>query len=88
MFGDPKGYIIVDKEITHTRPPGAGPLGEEYFDSLKSKMVPVMDISVGGDEYIVLGKTASGFPFLWFLDKRDTIGELIPAELIESVRRK
>jgi hypothetical protein len=91
MLGDPIGYVIVDKELKYTKEPGFGGLDpqtgvsinltEEYFNALKLKMVPVMDTSVDGSEYTVFGEGPHG-GFLWFLDKRDTISELIPYNIL------
>jgi len=88
MF-EPKGYVIVDKELKHTKEPGLGPDGKDltkpYFDALKLKMVPVMDIASDGSEYLVLGDSPEAGHFLWFMDKRDTISELIPYPLFRPV---
>ena len=85
MF-EPKGYVIVDKELKYTKEPGLGPDGKDltkpYFDALKLKMVPVMDIAVDGSEYLVLGDSPEAGRFLWFMDKRDTISALIPYDLV------
>lgn len=86
MLGEPKGYVIIDKEITHSPKPGRGPRGEDleviYFEALKLKMVPVIDIAVDRSEYIVLGKSQSHGEFMWMIDSRDCISGLIPVELI------
>jgi len=88
MF-EPKGYVIVDKELKYTKEPGLGPDGKDltkpYFDALKLKMVPVMDIAVDGSEYLVLGDSPEAGSFLWFMDKRDTISELIPYNLLHPL---
>ena len=92
MFGKPKGYVLVDKEIKHTKTPGIGPNGvdltKDYFNALRFKVVPVVDIAVEGavgDEYIVQGKGEISGTFLWFLDKRDTISDLIPYNLLNPM---
>lgn len=84
---DPKGYVFIDKEITHSREPGMSPLGdysltEDYFNALKNKMVPVMDVAVDKSSYLVLGTGELSGGFIWNIDKRDTIGEMIPYELL------
>lgn len=99
MLGQPKGYIGIKHEITHSRKPGKGPLGqdltEEYFKALQGKTVPVIDIAVDGSSYLVLGQGESG-GFLWDIDKEDTSQVLIPynffhpgatiEDLIETLR--
>ncbi len=92
MFGQPEGYIIVDKEITHSPEPGMGPTSKGmqdltpiYFKALKGKMVPVMDVAVDGDQYLVLGKSEEVGDFMWYIDKKDTIGKLIPYELLHPL---
>jgi len=86
MFGEPKGYIIIDKELKHTKEPGIGPDGkdltEAYFNALKLKMVPVIDIATDGDSYLVLGNSPEIGGFLWSVDKRDTISKLIPYNIL------
>ena len=92
MLGEPKGYVIVDKDIKHTKTPGISPNGidltKDYFDALRLKLVPVIDIAVEGavgDEYIVKGKGEKTGTFLWFLDKRDTITGLIPYKVFNPM---
>lgn len=91
MF-EPKGYVIVDKELKHTKEPGIGPNGKDltkpYFDALKAKMVPVMDIAVDGSDYLVLGQSSEIGGFLWMVDKKDTIGEMIPYSVLHPFNIK
>ena len=89
MLGQPKGYVIIDKELKFTRePPEIAVMGletvnlkEEYFEALKLKMVPVIDIAVDNSSYLVLGTGKHG-QFLWDIDKRDCVGEMIPYTLV------
>lgn len=82
MFGEPKGYIGIKPEITHSREPGRGPLGidltEDYFKALQGKTVPIMDIAVDGSSYLVYGKGEKSGGFIWDIDKEDTSQVVIP----------
>lgn len=87
MLGQPKGYVIVDKELKFTRkPPKVDYLdydiAEDYFKALKLKMVPVIDVAVSGDAYLVLGQGEKSGTFIWEVDKRDTISKLIPYDVL------
>ncbi len=91
MF-EPKGYVITEKEFKHTMdPPEHMPgcdynLKEEYFKALQMKMLPVMDVAVDGSDYLVLGNSEKAGQFIWPVDKRDTIGEMIPYEAIRQMK--
>ena len=83
MFGKPKGYIGIKPEIKHSREPGPAPLldydiTKDYFDALRGRTVPVIDIAVDGSSYLVLGKGEISGQFLWDIDKEDTSQQLIP----------
>lgn len=92
MLGEPKGYIIIDKKLEHTRLPEniattlmgreSYDIAEDYRNALCLRMVPVIDIAVDGSDYMVLGRGEKSGDFLWCVDKRDTIGELIPYSLL------
>ncbi len=82
-FGKPKGYIGILPRITHSREPGMDSLAginltEDYFNALRGKIVPVMDIAVDGSSYLVFGKGEKSGGFLWDIDKEDTTQRLIP----------
>lgn len=87
MLGEPKGYVFIDKEITHSLEPGLSPLGdysltEDYFNALKRSLAIVIDIAVDKSSYLVLGTGEKSGTFIWDIDKRDTIGDMIPYELL------
>lgn len=86
MYG-PKGYVIVDKELNFTKSPGQPAfvdydLKEDYFNALKYRMVTVIDVAVSGDSYLVMADGEKSGTFIWEVDKRDTISELIPYEVL------
>jgi hypothetical protein len=91
MF-EPKGYVITEKEFKHTMEPPEHMLGcdynmkEEYFKALQGKMLRVMDIAVDGSSYLLLGDSPNTGQFIWDVDKRDTIGEMIPYTVIQQMR--
>lgn len=91
MF-EPKGYVITEKEFKHTKGPPEHMSGcdynlkEEYFKALQGKMLRVMDIAVDGSSYLLLGDGPKTGQFIWDVDKRDTIGEMIPYSTIQQMR--
>lgn len=87
MLGQPKGYIGIKPEITHSREPGMSPMGdysltEDYFKALQGKTVPVIDIAVDGSSYLVFGNGKKSSGFIWDIDKEDTSQVLIPYNFI------
>ncbi len=100
MLGQPKGYVQVANEITHTRGPGVQYIpgstwGKDltpiYFSAMKGRYLRVMDVAVDGHEYMVLAEGPETGVFMWFLDKQDTVGEMEaisdPVEqMIEALR--
>ncbi|MDD5547044.1 MAG: hypothetical protein PHO67_07840 [Candidatus Omnitrophica bacterium] len=90
MF-EPKGFVIVDKEIKHTKPPPEKILGcdynlkEEYFNAMQGKMLKVVDVAVDGSDYLVQAEGKKAGVFLWMVDKRDTIGEMIPYSVMRPL---
>jgi hypothetical protein len=95
---EPKGNVLIKKEFVYTTNwpsksitlNGVVDTEKEYKEGLAGKMCTVMDISVDGEEYLVLGETKQGGAFLWMVDKRDTLafvpvvkkfGTIMPAGL-------
>jgi hypothetical protein len=90
MF-EPKGYVITEREFKYTMEPPDMPgcdynMKEEYFKALQGKMLRVMDVAVDGSRYLLLGDGPKTGQFIWDVDKRDTIGELIPYEIIQQMK--
>lgn len=89
----PKGFVIVDKELKHTLPPPERVMGcdynlkDEYFGAMQGKMLKVMDVAVDGKDYLVQAESPKAGMFLWTVDKRDTIGTMIPYAVISQFRR-
>ncbi|MFA5401627.1 MAG: hypothetical protein WC359_14350, partial [Dehalococcoidia bacterium] len=54
--------------------------------ALQGKMLRVMDIAVDGSSYLLLGDGPKTGQFIWDVDKRDTIGEMIPYAVISQFR--
>jgi len=88
----PKGFVIVDKELKHTMEPTASMPGcdynlkEEYFGAMQGKMLKVVDVAVDGKDYLVQAESPKAGVFLWMVDKRDTIGKMIPYAVISQFR--
>lgn len=88
----PKGFVIVDKELKHTMEPPASMPGcdynmkEEYFGAMQGKMLKVVDVAVDGKDYLVQAESPKAGVFLWTVDKRDTIGKMIPYAVISQFR--
>lgn len=89
MLGEAKGYIGIKPVISHSREPGMSlpgmgglmetyDLTKDYFDALQGKTVPVIDIAVDGNSYLVLGNGEKSGQFIWDIDKEDTSQQLIP----------
>ena len=87
----PKGFVIVDKELKHTLPPPERMVGcdynlkDEYFSAMQSKMLKVMDVAVDGSDYLVMAESPKAGVFMWMVDKRDTIGEMIPYAIMSPL---
>ena len=88
----PKGFVIVEKEIKHTLPPPEKIGGcdynmkDEYFGAMQGKMLKVVDVAVDGKDYLVQAESPKAGVFLWTVDKRDTIGEMIPYAVVSQFR--
>lgn len=88
----PKGFVIVDKELKHTLPPPERMVGcdynlkDEYFSAMQGKMLKVVDVAVDGSSYLVMAESPKAGVFMWSLDKRDTIGKMIPYAVISQFR--
>jgi hypothetical protein len=86
---EPKGFILIKKVFVATKlwpdpqvsmqPPYFIDLEAEYKKALAGKVVTVMDISVTDDGYLVLGQSKEVGPFMWMIEKKDTVnGSLLP----------
>jgi hypothetical protein len=86
---DPKGHVLIKKEFTATKiwpapelsiyPPYIIDLEIKYKKALAGKLVTVMDICVADTGYLVLGKAEGIDPFIWMIEKEDTVdGSFIP----------
>lgn len=87
MIGIPKGYVFVKKEIKFSRKPpqllyADYDVAEDYFNALRLKLAPVIDVAVSGDSYLVYGKGEKSGPFIWDIDRKDTTGEMIPYKFL------
>jgi hypothetical protein len=84
----PRGYVLIKKEFTATTLwpaktmsliDGWIDLEKIYKEALAGKMVPVMDISVNNDSYLVCGKSKEAGEFIWGIEKADTVeGSFLP----------
>ena len=86
---DPKGYVLCKKEFIATKmwpdkqisfnAPYIIDLEAEYKKALAGKVVIVMDISVADDGYLVYAESPVSGPFLWQVEKEDTVnGSFLP----------
>lgn len=83
-----KGYVLLKNEFTATKlwpgkvlslSDGWLDLEKQYKEALAGQLVPVMDISVTDDGYLVLGKCKASGDFLWMIEKEDTVkGSFVP----------
>jgi len=83
MF-DPKGMVIIKKEFVATKvwpgemmtSKGWTDMEQVYKDALAGKPARVMDIAVDDSGYLVIGESELTGPFLWMIEKEDTVGFL------------
>lgn len=83
---EPKGKVWIKREFSATKiwpnpqfnflTGETTDLEKEYKEALAGNLVTVMDISVDGSGYLVLGETKEGGHFLWTVEKEDTKGFL------------
>lgn len=78
----PKGNVLLKNEFKYTvvwpNPQitlnGSINLETEYKKALAGKMCLVMDISIDGSSYLVLGESDKVGQFIWMIEKDDAIG--------------
>lgn len=76
-FGVPIGYQWVNPEIKFSNFPN-GLLGEYYREAMQGKLVALMEEAEDKTSCIAMAKSDKVGTFLWFLDKRDCRGPMVP----------
>lgn len=81
---DPKGNVLIKRFFQHTTNwpgeqftlSGIIDMEKEYKDALAGKVVQVLDIATDDSGYLVIGESEKIGPFLWTIEKGDTVGFL------------
>jgi len=91
---DPKGFVLCKREFIATKMwpdkkysfEGSIDLEKEYKEALAGKQVMVIEISNDNECYMVYAKTSKGDPFIWSIEKADTVeGSFMPLKWKDGI---